>query len=262
MDVQDDPAVKPRRGWGVRLTDPRRLFDVAVTLVILPFAVLIGMVTALAIFLDSPGPVFYTSRRVGVGGRPFGMLKFRKFRRTAGGASLTLDGDERFTPIGRFLAVTKLDELPQLWNVLRGDMRLVGPRPEVVEFVECFPEHYERILQIVPGITGPAALEYANESYLLGEQEDPIGFYRSEILPRKVAIDIAYADSHTVRGDVEILVQTAIVPARQMARRVRFVATGQRPKRHSAHPSIKLLPVAVAGALLILCFAFASSTPL
>src|SRR5690606_28991484 len=98
-----------------------------------------------------------------------------------------------------------------------------------IEFVECYPEHYEHILRVVPGITGPAALEYADESYLLGEQPDPVAFYRSELLPRKIAIDMAYVDRHSVRGDIAILIRTAIVPARQLLRRIRFVA---------AHPEL------------------------
>jgi lipopolysaccharide/colanic/teichoic acid biosynthesis glycosyltransferase len=242
------------------------VFDVAVTLAVLPFALIIGMVTALAIFLDSPGPVFYLSTRVGTGGRTFRMLKFRKFRNTATGGSLTIAGDERFTPIGRFLAVTKLDELPQLWNVLRGDMRLVGPRPEVVEFVECYPEHYERILQVVPGITGPAALAYADESYLLGEQQDPHTFYRAEVLPRKIAIDIAYVDQHNVRGDVRILMRTFIVPARQFLRRLRFVSHHADAAHHHHHHhrrlGMRLIPLAFVGALLVASFAFVSSSQL
>jgi lipopolysaccharide/colanic/teichoic acid biosynthesis glycosyltransferase len=259
------PLAAPRRSGG--FVDPRRVFDVTVTLVVLPFALIIGTITALAIFLDSPGPVFYSSTRVGSGGRAFRMLKFRKFRNTATGGALTVAGDERFTPIGRFLAVTKLDELPQLWNVLRGDMRLVGPRPEVVEFVDCYPEHYERILQVVPGITGPAALEYADESYLLGEQEDPHTFYRAEVLPRKIAIDIAYVDQHSVRGDVRILMRTFIVPARQFLRRLRFVSHHDDAAHHHLHHhhrrlGIRLIPLAFVGALLIASFAFVSSSQL
>jgi lipopolysaccharide/colanic/teichoic acid biosynthesis glycosyltransferase len=252
-------------GWAGRLIDPRRLFDISVTIIVAPFALLVGAITALAIFLDSPGPVFYRSTRIGASGRAFRMLKFRKFRCSAAGTPLTTDGDDRFTPIGRFLAVTKLDELPQLWNVLRGDMRLVGPRPEVIEFVECYPEHYEHILRVVPGITGPAALEYADESYLLGEQPDPVAFYRSELLPRKIAIDMAYVDRHNVRGDIAILVRTAIVPARQLLRRMRFVATHPEVSHHGSarhHHHMRLVPVALAGALVIVCFALATSSPL
>jgi hypothetical protein len=99
------------KAWARRLLDPRRFFDVAVTLLVLPFALLVGAVTALAIWLDSPGPVFYWSRRVGAGGQTFRMLKFRKFHLDAAAHPLTLSDDERFTPIGRFLAVTKLESL-------------------------------------------------------------------------------------------------------------------------------------------------------
>ncbi|MEZ5120470.1 MAG: sugar transferase [Solirubrobacterales bacterium] len=247
--------------WARRLFDPRRLFDIAVTLLVLPAALIIGAITALAIFLDSPGPVFYRSTRVGLGGRTFRMLKFRKFHEAAAGHALTTSADERFTPIGRFLAVTKLDELPQLWNVLRGEMRLVGPRPEVVEFVECYPEHYEKILQVVPGITGPAALAYADESYLLGEQPDPVAYYRAEVLPKKVDIDVQYVTCHGVLGDIAILARTAAVPVRQMSRRLRYLAT-HRGARHHSHHGLRPVLLLVAGALVIVSFAIASSTPL
>jgi len=244
--------------------DPRRLLDVTLTLLILPVALVVGAITALAILLDSPGPVFYRSTRVGAGGRTFQMLKFRKFRGGVAGTPLTTDGDERFTPIGRLLAVTKLDELPQLWNVLRGEMRLVGPRPEVIEFVECYPEHYEEILKVVPGITGPAALEYADESYTLGEQPDPVGFYRSELLPRKIAIDIAYAESHSVMGDVRILARTAFVPVRQYVRRLRFVAHREphtERRKHHRH-GMQLVPLVLSGFVLVACFAAVTTSSL
>ena len=108
-----------------------RAFDLGVCLLVAPAALIVGLVTALLIYIDSPGSVFFRSTRVGRDGRTFQMLKFRKMRRAATGGPLTIGEDERFTPIGRVLASTKLDELPQLWNVIRGEMRLVGPRPEV-----------------------------------------------------------------------------------------------------------------------------------
>jgi lipopolysaccharide/colanic/teichoic acid biosynthesis glycosyltransferase len=253
--------LKVARGWAGRLVDPRRVFDIVGTLLILPFALVLGAITALAIFLDSPGPVFYRSTRVGRGGKTFRMLKFRKFHQAAGGQALTTSIDERFTPIGRFLAVTKLDELPQLWNVLRGEMRLVGPRPEVAEFVDCYPDHYREILRVVPGITGPAALAYADESYLLGEHPDPVTFYRSALLPKKIDIDLEYVHNHSVRGDIAVLVRTVAVPVRQSARRLRYLAA-HRHQAHHSHHGMRLIPVLVAGALVLATFAIASSTSL
>jgi lipopolysaccharide/colanic/teichoic acid biosynthesis glycosyltransferase len=197
-----------------------RAFDLAICLLVLPAALVVGAVTALLIYIDSPGSIFYPSTRVGRDGRTFQMLKFRKMRRSAQGGPLTMSDDERFTPIGSFLAMTKLDELPQLWNVIKGDMRLVGPRPEVPEFVTRYREDYGELLTALPGITGPAALEYAGESHLLSRQRDPQRFYEESILPRKIEIDLDYIHTRTLRGDLRILLQTMCVPASKMATRI------------------------------------------
>jgi lipopolysaccharide/colanic/teichoic acid biosynthesis glycosyltransferase len=189
-----------------------RLFDLCVCLLVLPLALPVGAVIALLIYVDSPGSVLYRSTRIGRDGRPFQMLKFRKMRNTATGGPLTLDEDERFTPIGSFLSLTKLDELPQLWNVIRGEMRLVGPRPEVPEFVARYPHEYHEILCVLPGITGPAAVEYASESHLLAVQEDPMHYYAERIMPHKLQIDLHYIRTRTLVSDVVLLVRTAVVP--------------------------------------------------
>ena len=209
-----------------------RAFDLAVCVLLLPAALIIGAITALLIFVDSPGSVFYPSVRVGRDGRTFKMFKFRKMRRSAQGGPLTMRDDERFTPIGRFLAMTKLDELPQLWNVVKGDMRLVGPRPEVPEFVARYRDDYDEVLTVLPGITGPAAVEYASESHLLSLQRDPRRFYEDAIMPHKIQLDLDYIRTRTLRGDVRILLQTIIVPVSKLAgqmgagRRARGVEAG------------------------------------
>jgi lipopolysaccharide/colanic/teichoic acid biosynthesis glycosyltransferase len=189
-----------------------RIFDLAVCLVVAPVALSVGALTALLIYIDSPGSVFYRSTRVGRDGRTFAMLKFRKMRRSATGGPLTVSDDERFTPIGNFLSLTKLDELPQLWNVIKGEMRLVGPRPEVPEFVACYPREYMEILSVLPGITGPAAVEYASESHLLGLQEDPLRYYAEQIMPRKLEIDLEYIRTRTLAKDIRLLARTTLVP--------------------------------------------------
>jgi lipopolysaccharide/colanic/teichoic acid biosynthesis glycosyltransferase len=227
-----------------------RVFDLAICLLLLPGAVVIGAITALLIYVDSPGSVFYPSTRVGQHGRTFRMLKFRKMRRAARGGPLTMSDDERFTPIGRFLALTKLDELPQLWNVIRGDMRLVGPRPEVPEFVARYREQYAEVLTVLPGITGPAAVEYAGESHLLSLQRDPQRFYEDAILPRKIEIDLRYIRTRTLRGDLRILAQTIIVPIRKI---VGGAAADPRARRIEAGILV------AACAMLLLTFALASS---
>ncbi len=226
-----------------------RAFDLAVCLLVLPAALLIGAVTALLIYIDSPGSVFYPSTRVGRGGRTFKMFKFRKMRRSARGGPLTTSDDDRFTPIGSLLAMTKLDELPQLWNVIRGDMRLVGPRPEVPEFVSRYREDYDEILTVLPGITGPAAVEYASESHLLSLQRDPRRFYEDAIMPHKIEIDQHYIRTRTLRGDVRILIQTMILPVAKIAGRI---GGDRRARRVEAG---LLLGVC---ALLLVAFAIAS----
>jgi lipopolysaccharide/colanic/teichoic acid biosynthesis glycosyltransferase len=189
-----------------------RAFDLGICLLVAPFAIAIGAIIALLIYVDSPGSVFYRSTRIGRGGRPFEMLKFRKMRHTAAGGPLTVGDDERFTPIGSFLSLTKLDELPQLWNVISGEMHIVGPRPEVPEFVARYPQEYHEILSVLPGITGPAAVEYAHESHLLTLQQDPLSFYEEQIMPRKLEIDLSYIRSRTLSSDVILLLRTALVP--------------------------------------------------
>lgn len=131
-----------------------------------------------------------------------------------------MSNDERFTPIGSFLAMTKLDELPQVWNVIKGEMRLVGPRPEVPEFVARYHKEYEELLTVLPGVTGPAAVEYASESHILSLQNDPLSFYEEAIMPRKIEIDLQYIRTRTLRGDARILLETMLVPLTKVAGRM------------------------------------------
>jgi lipopolysaccharide/colanic/teichoic acid biosynthesis glycosyltransferase len=159
------------------------------------------------------------------------MLKFRKMRRAARGGPLTMSNDERFTPIGSFLSMTKLDELPQLWNVIKGDMRLLGPRPEVPEFVAWYSDEYQELLSVLPGITGPAAVEYASESHLLSLQRDPLSYYEESIMPRKLEIDLEYIRTRTLLGDLRILSETMLVPLSKMARQV---TSGRQARRMEA----------------------------
>jgi lipopolysaccharide/colanic/teichoic acid biosynthesis glycosyltransferase len=191
-----------------------RILDLVVVLLSLPVVLPLAAVLAVAVFLDSPGPILYRSRRIGKGGRAFAMLKFRTMIRDASGPPLSARDDERYTPLGRSLAVSRLDELPQLWNVVRGDMRLVGPRPELEEFVRDFPELYERILSVPPGLTGPAQVAYAWEGETLARAQeiDRARLYREAILPYKLRIDLAYAERHDVWGDLRLLALTATLP--------------------------------------------------
>jgi lipopolysaccharide/colanic/teichoic acid biosynthesis glycosyltransferase len=185
----------------------KRAMDVSIAFCALVVLSPLFVVLAVVIVLDSRGPVFYRAERVGFRGQPLAMLKFRKMHRTAGGAALTTANDDRLTRVGRWLARTKLDELPQLWHVLRGQMSLVGPRPESPSFVERFREDYEVILTTRPGLTGYSQLAFAREGAIL-DPADPQGHYLDRLLPQKVGLDRMYASRLSTRRDVRILIAT------------------------------------------------------
>jgi lipopolysaccharide/colanic/teichoic acid biosynthesis glycosyltransferase len=196
----------------------KRLLDVLAAGALLVVLSPLIAVTALAIKLDSRGPLFYRCRRVGRGGRELRMLKFRKMHDDADGPALTVNGDARLTRVGRFLARSKVDEIPQLWNVLKGEMSLVGPRPEDPSFVALRPEDFEIILRVRPGITGPSQLAFAKESELL-DPSDRLTDYLERFLPQKIALDRLYVAQRTVGLDLSILVWTlaAVVLRRDVA---------------------------------------------
>jgi lipopolysaccharide/colanic/teichoic acid biosynthesis glycosyltransferase len=186
-----------------------RALDFTLALCALMLLTPLIVLIALAIKVDSRGPVFHRCRRVGFRGRELGMLKFRKMSATAAGSSLTAADDDRFTRLGRILARTKLDEIPQLFNVLTGRMSLVGPRPEDPDFVALRRDDYERILQVRPGITGLTQLAFARESEIL-DASDPLGDYVRRLLPQKTRIDRLYVARRSIGMDVRILWWTAI----------------------------------------------------
>jgi lipopolysaccharide/colanic/teichoic acid biosynthesis glycosyltransferase len=231
-----------------RIPWPERCFDLALTIVALPVLALIGAGIALAIYIDSPGPVIYRSLRVGRDGQRFEMLKFRKMRREAPSHPVTLDQDDRFTPIGRFLAATRLDELPQVVNVLRGEMRLVGPRPELEYFTEQFIQEYAEILTVTPGITGNAQLRFVDERSLLAGPA-PETTYTEEVLPAKIAVDLDYVRHHSIGADLWIVARTVALP---------FALIRERLRESSS--AVRLwIPTAAAAALLALVFVLVSS---
>ncbi len=186
-----------------------RLLDVALAVALAVVTLPVALLVAVAVKLDSPGPVFFRCRRVGHGGQPFDMLKFRKMHDGARGPGLTATDDGRFTRVGRLLARSKLDELPQLWNVLRGQMSLVGPRPEDPSFVATRPDDFAPILSVRPGITGLSQLAFANESAIL-DPDDRVGDYLDRILPQKMGLDGLYACRRSLAMDVRILFWTAV----------------------------------------------------
>jgi lipopolysaccharide/colanic/teichoic acid biosynthesis glycosyltransferase len=187
----------------------KRTFDALVALALLTAVLPLFLLVAVAVKLDSRGPVFYRVRRVGYRGRPLMMLKFRKMHDDAEGIPLTTDADVRLTRIGKVLARTRLDELPQLWDVLRGRMSIVGPRPEDPGFVALYADAYEHILTVRPGITGLSQLAFAEEHKILDE-DDLVADYVERILPQKIGLDTMYVDSYRIRTDLAVLRWTAI----------------------------------------------------
>jgi lipopolysaccharide/colanic/teichoic acid biosynthesis glycosyltransferase len=189
----------------------KRLMDIAVAacalVVLLPFFV----VAAVWIRLDTPGPVFFRQERVGRHGRVFRIHKFRTMAHAPQGAGrqITVGADRRITRAGRWLRHTKLDELPQLIDVLLGDMSLVGPRPEVPRYVAMYPEDLKaKVLSVRPGITDPVSLEFADESELLGRAADPEREYVEVIMPKKLRAAVAYVERASVWNDLAVLAQT------------------------------------------------------
>jgi len=186
----------------------KRIFDVVVSasalLLAAPFLLAIGA----CIRGEDGGPALFRQQRIGRNGRTFRILKFRTMRVGAGGPAITAAGDSRVTRVGARLRRWKLDELPQLWNVLRGDMSLVGPRPEVPEYVALYPEDARALLTVRPGITGPAQLLGLDEEEELSGVSDPERFYREVVLPRKLEIDLRYARDASLTADLRVLLQT------------------------------------------------------
>ena len=187
----------------------KRALDIIAAATLLVVLSPVIVLLAVAIKLESRGPVFYRCRRVGRYGADLEMLKFRKMVDGATGPALASTDDERFTRLGGFLARTKLDEVPQLWNVLMGQMSLVGPRPEDPGFIALHREAYEQILSVRPGITGYCQLAFARESEIL-DSNDREKHYVEQILPQKVRLDCLYAARPSFTVDLKILWWTAL----------------------------------------------------
>jgi lipopolysaccharide/colanic/teichoic acid biosynthesis glycosyltransferase len=194
----------------------KRAFDLigaalALTLLALPM-----LLIALWIKLDSRGPVFYRQQRVGRHGVPFAIHKFRSMKAGAGGLPLTVGEDPRITRAGRFLRRTRLDELPQFIDVLRGSMSLVGPRPEVPKYVAHWPEGLkQRALAVRPGLTDPSSLAFINEAEILARSDDPERAYIEQILPVKLQAAVDYAGRASLASDIAVLAKTAITLIRR-----------------------------------------------
>lgn len=191
----------------------KRAFDLIAALAGLVLLSPLLAAVALAVAATSRGPVIFRQRRVGLHGEPFEILKFRTmtYAPPATGPLVTAAGDRRVTGVGRVLRAAKLDELPQLWNVVRGDMSLVGPRPEVQRYVELYsPEVALKVLSVRPGITDEASLAFRNESEILGLAADPERAYVEEILPEKLRLYVEYVDGRSFLGDIGIIARTLV----------------------------------------------------
>lgn len=189
----------------------KRVFDVVVALLALLLFAVPMVVIALAIRFDSPGPVFFRQQRVGQGGQPFRIHKFRTMVADAPqrGPALTVGDDPRITRVGAWLRRSKLDELPQLIDVLSGDMSLVGPRPELPQYVARYPAALrDQVLALKPGITDPVSLDFADESVLLARAADPEREYVEVILPRKLSAALDYARRATLVSDLGVIGST------------------------------------------------------
>ena len=165
------------------------------------------LIVALLIKIESRGPVFYRGKRVGKGGKEFLVYKFRSMITTSIERDITIRGDPRITRVGRFLRKTKIDELPQLINVLRGEMSLVGPRPESPRYVKHYTEEERKVLTVKPGITGLVQLSYRDEEFWLPGR-DSERFYLTKVLPKKLEIDLRYIKNRSFGSDLKILIRT------------------------------------------------------
>jgi lipopolysaccharide/colanic/teichoic acid biosynthesis glycosyltransferase len=188
----------------------KRLFDLIVSAIGLGLCTPFLPLIALAVRLDSNGPVFFSQERIGTGFRPFRVLKLRTMTDRVSGVAITCGDDPRITRVGRVIRRFKLDEVPQLWNVFRGDMSMVGPRPEVREHVALYVEDYKLVLSVRPGITDPASIAYRSEAELLGMAKDPEAYYRRVVLPHKIRMSREYLIKANLRTDLAVLVRTLV----------------------------------------------------
>jgi lipopolysaccharide/colanic/teichoic acid biosynthesis glycosyltransferase len=189
-----------------------RIFDVVLVIVGLLVLAPILICIAIIIKLTSSGSIFYKQVRVGKGGKDFKLFKFRSMRPNADKAGLlTIGGkDNRITPIGYFLRKYKLDELPQLINVLKGEMSLVGPRPEVRKYVELYNSRQKEVLSVLPGITDYASIVFRNENELLAQAGDPEAFYISQVMPKKIELNFAYIRHRNIKQYFNVIAKTIV----------------------------------------------------
>lgn len=202
-----DVSIAPKRTW------VKRTFDLGLATIALLLLTPLFCLGSLLAKLQSKGPVFYKAKRVGKNETLFEMYKFRTMVVNADtlGGSLTTYRDTRITHIGRFLRWTKLDELPNLINVIKGEMSLIGPRPEAPNYVKYYTEIQKQVLQVKPGMTGPSQLANRDEAEKLKGQHDPEHYYITELMPKKLALDLHYVATQSLVSDIGWLLKTCWV---------------------------------------------------
>jgi len=190
----------------------KRVFDLILSslgiFILWPFYLLISFI----IIIDDPGPIFFIQKRVGKGGKLFGLIKFRTMRVNAEkrGFLTVGDRDNRITRVGYYLRKFKIDELPQLINVVKGDMSLVGPRPEVLRYVNMYTAEQRKVLDLKPGITDHASIEYINENEILAKSDDPEKTYVEEVMPKKLEMNLAYIRRRNLVTDLGVILKTIL----------------------------------------------------
>lgn len=188
----------------------KRLFDVLMAIIGLIILLPLFVLIAIIIMIDSSGGVFYNQKRVGLYQSNFNLVKFRTMQTGADCGSLLTVGnhDQRITKIGYWLRKYKLDELPQLWNILKGEMSFVGPRPEVGKYVALYTKKQKQILNVKPGLTDWASLKYIDENQLLADKDNPEEYYIQEIIPNKINENFKYLNHHNLWVDLKIIFLT------------------------------------------------------
>jgi len=190
----------------------KRIFDFVVSLIGIIIISPILLIVAISIKLDSEGSVLFLQKRIGKDGKPFNIYKFRTMVTNAEklGAQITVGKDNRITRVGAFLRKYKIDELPQLFNVLKGDMSLVGPRPEVPKYVALYTEEERKVLEVRPGITDLASIRYRDENDILAEVENPEEYYINVIMRDKLKLNLEYIEKSNIFYDIYLIIKTII----------------------------------------------------
>lgn len=188
----------------------KRILDILCSFVVLVLLLPVWLVVALLIVLESRGGVFYVQKRVGKDNRDFNLYKFRTMRPDSDSKGLLTVGarDSRITRVGYFLRKYKIDEFPQLLNILKGDMSIVGPRPEVRKYVDLYTPEQMRVLSVRPGLTDYASIRYVNENEVLAASDDPERTYIEEVMPAKLALNLQYIDNQSLKEDFKLIFKT------------------------------------------------------